>query len=104
LSKLSFSFSFELNPEDPNYDNYASGADDAGQAVRYYFLQAEKLKTDERSTLQVDFSHMASFLWQDGSFMDNLLQEFGRYEVYLRRAVTQFLNGTGYTVTKNRYF
>ena len=93
MSKFSFAiklafFSFELQPEDPNYDNYASGADDGRLAIRYYVVQSGKLKNEERSTLEVDFSHMASFQWQDGTFMDNLLQEYGRYEVYLRRAVT----------------
>jgi len=78
--------------------------DDSGAPIRYYMQMAEVLKNEERSTLQVDFSHMSSFQFGDAHFMDQLLQEFGRYEPYLRKAVTQFLNGLGYPLGKNRFF
>lgn len=96
---------FVLSPDDPNYDNYVSDMDDsAGQPLFYYRTQAHNLREDEKGTLSVDFQHMASFQWQDPAFMDNLMQDYGRYEVYLRRAVFQFLNGTGYAIQKNKYF
>jgi len=36
--------------------------------------------------------------------MDKLLQEYDRYEIYLRKAVFQFLNGLGYPYQKNKLF
>jgi len=36
--------------------------------------------------------------------MDKLLQEYSRYEIYLRRAVTEFLSKIGYALSKGKYF
>lgn len=36
--------------------------------------------------------------------MDKLVQDYCRYEPYLRKAVTQFLTAQGYQISKGKYF
>lgn len=88
---LNFLTHFELNQDDPNYEAYTTGVEDLGQPIRYYVNQAQSMKQDEKGTLSVDYRHLSSFQYSDPLFMDKLLQEYSRYEPYLRRAVTQFL-------------
>lgn len=78
--------------------------EDLGQPIRYYVNQAQSMKQDEKGTLSVDYRHLSSFQYSDPLFMDKLLQEYSRYEPYLRRAVTQFLTTQGYPVAKNKFF
>jgi hypothetical protein len=85
---LSQNFSFVLNKDDPNFEQYASSAEDINQPIRYYINQSEILKNDEKATLSVDYSHLSSFKFSDQLFMDKLCQEYSRYEPYLRQAVT----------------
>lgn len=60
--KLNY-FSFELNPEDPNYGQYADGfADkDNGAPIKYYVKTAERMREQEKVTMYIDFTHLASF-------------------------------------------
>jgi len=93
-----------LQQDDPNYEAYTNGVEDLGQPIKYYVNQADQMKNDEKSTLSVDYRHLSSFQFGDPLFMDKLLQEYSRYEPYLRRAVTQFLAAQGYPVARNKFF
>ncbi len=55
---------FELNEDDPNYDNYATGVEQ-GQPIYYYQNVAEKMRNNEHATMQVDFTHLSSFQFTD---------------------------------------
>jgi hypothetical protein len=61
--------SFELSPEDPNYNAYIEGAPEemlqSGEPIKYYVLQAEKLKQDEKVTMFIDFSHLLNYRFED---------------------------------------
>ena len=79
-----------LSPDDPNYEmyadqiNYDSSELDNGDQIRYYVKIAEELKIEEKRTMYVDFSHMSTFAWEDGQFIDRLQTEYIRFEPYLR--------------------
>ncbi len=95
--------SFELSPEDPNYNAYIEGAPEemlqSGEPIKYYVLQAEKLKQDEKVTMFIDFSHLLNYRFEDQggfSFVTGLVKEYNRFEVYLRKAITQFMNDLGH--------
>lgn len=62
------------------------------------------MQQDEKSTLSVDYRHLSSFQYQDPLFMDKLVQEYSRYEPYLRKAVTQFLTQQNYQMSKGKFF
>ena len=96
--------SFELSHDDPNYEAYTTGCDDSGAPIKYYIKQAQEMQQDEKSTLTVDYRHLSSFQYADPLFMDKLLQEYSRYEPYLRKAVTQFLLQQNYPISKGKYF
>ena len=49
------------------------------------------MKSEEKSTLLVDFKHLSYFQFSDGLFIEKMLGEYTRFEPYLRRAATQFL-------------
>ena len=61
-------FSFELSTEDPNYHADAEGAPEdmlnSGQ-IKYYVVQAEKLKQDEKVTMFIDFSHLLNYRFDE---------------------------------------
>jgi len=54
-------YRFELQQDDPNYEQYANGVEDNGQPIKYYIIQAEAMKNDEKSTMAVDYRHLSSF-------------------------------------------
>ena len=62
------------------------------------------MRNEEKSTLAVDYRHLSSFQYSDPLFMDKLVQEYSRYEPYLRKAVTQFLVAQNYPIAKGKYF
>ena len=72
--------------------------------LRVYIQMAADLKANEKQTLSVDFYHISSFQFQDPHFLESLLQEYERFEPYLRMAVTMFLTGQGYPPTKNLFY
>ncbi len=52
----------------------------------------------------IDFSHLMQFSFEDENFVSYIVNQFHRYEVYLRKAVTQFMNDLGHQYAKDRYF
>lgn len=55
----------------------------------------------------IDFTHIYNFDFgkgKDDKFISLLVNQYNRYEVYLRKAVTQFMNDLGHTYGKERYF
>lgn len=101
---MNFLNSFYLSEDDPNYAAYADGEEETGQEIYYYRREAEKLKNQEMGTMIVDFHHLASFQFNDPKFMDNLLQEYNRFEPYLRRGLTQFLADMDFQIHPNRFY
>jgi len=67
-------------------------------------MQAEKLKIEEKVTMFIDFTHLLHFRFSDEHFISHIVNNFHRYEVYLRKAVTQFMNDLGHHYGKDRYF
>ena len=51
-------YSFELDPSDPNFNAYAEGAEDPTKGIKYYWLQADRMKAEEKVTLFIDFNHI----------------------------------------------
>ena len=47
---------------------------------------------------------MVSFNWEDPGFMDKLMQEYSRFEPYLKKALTQFLADHGHQIVHNRWY
>lgn len=76
--------------------------------MKYYLLQAEKMRQDEKVTLFIDFSHLMQFRFDDTNpgfnFVTSLVKDYNRFEVYLRKAVTQFMSDLGYQDQKDRYY
>lgn len=55
----------------------------------------------------IDFSHLMQFGFSNESnlnFMMSVVNQYHRYEVYLRKAVTQFMTDLGHQYAKDRYF
>jgi len=84
-----------LDPSDPNFEVYADG-ESRDQPVKYYIKQAEKMKTDEKVTMFIDYIHLTQFKFQKDYIIEKITQEYNRYEGYLRRALSQFLNDLGH--------
>ena len=106
-------YSFQLSQEDPNYHAYIEGAPDdmlqeTNGAVRYYRLQAEKLKNEEKVTMFIDFSHLLQFPHFDDkngfNFVAAIVKEYNRYESFLRKAVSQFMSDLGHQYAKEKHF
>ena len=55
---------------------------------RYYERQAELLKRNDRTTMEIDFDHLSAF---DDALSTMVFQNFYRLEPYMRRAVSQFM-------------
>ena len=47
---------------------------------------------------------MSSFNWEDPLFLDKLIQEYSRFEPYLRQALTLFLADNGLQINKTTWF
>jgi hypothetical protein len=88
-----FLVNFELNPEDPNYDQYADGFADKqdGEPIKYYQKTAERMREQEKVTMYIDFSHLSQFNHRDQSFMQTIVHYFYKYEPNLRDGLTRFM-------------
>ena len=67
-------------------------------------MQAEKLRADEKVTLFVDYSHIQKYKFKDNNFNEAIVVEYHRYDPYLRRALTQFMNEQCPQYAKERFF
>jgi hypothetical protein len=59
--------------------------------MRLYVHTAEKMKAEEKVTMYVDFSHLASYPHPDPEFMRNIVQNFYKFEPDLRRGLVKFM-------------
>ena len=75
----------------------------AGEPIQYYVKQIDQLKADEVSTMYVDWNHLSSFNWEDPLFLDKLISEYGRFEPYLRMALTNFLAENEFQIQNTWY-
>jgi len=82
-----------LSPNDPNFNEYTDGIleMEEGAPLRYYMHQAEKMRQQEKVTMYIDFSHLASFPHSDPEFMSNLVRNFNKFEPDLRRGLVKFM-------------
>ena len=62
------------------------------------------MKSDEKATLFVDYSHIQKYKFKDINFMEAIVTEYHRYDPYLRRALTQFMNDICPVFAKERFF
>jgi len=96
---------FTLSPSDPNYEAYADQMNaEENQQIHYYRLQVQHLRNDEMKTMLVDWEHLTSFNWDDPLFLDRLLQEYGRFEPYLKKALTMFLADQDMLITATSWY
>jgi DNA replication licensing factor MCM6 len=81
-----------LKTDDPNYDYYAESARDQSE-IKYYHIQAEKMKNEEKTTMYIDFEHLASFHTgdEDDDLADDILANFYRFEGNLNKALHTFM-------------
>ena len=59
-----------MSEDDPNYQFYADGKEVQGRPIRFYVEQAELIKQYEKTTMQVDFSHLANFRFNEPYLID----------------------------------
>lgn len=93
-----------MDKEDPNFRTYADGVEDDSQPIHYYRIQAEKLKSDEKVTMFIDYSHIARFHFNEPTFNELIVTEYLRYEPYLMKALTTFMNENQKEYAKERFF
>jgi DNA replication licensing factor MCM6 len=75
-------------------------------SIKYYVITAEKLKQEEKVTMFIDFSHLLNYRFDETngfSFVTSLVKEYHRFEIYLRKALSQFMNDLGHTYAKDRF-
>lgn len=79
-------FSFQLDPSDPNYAQYADGVVDhqEGQPIFFYQWKANEMRDQEKNTMYVDFHHLANHPHNDGNFMREFVQSFIKCEKHMR--------------------
>lgn len=86
-------YSFTLKKEDPNYEYYAESALNRDGEIKYYHLQAEKMKVEEKSTMFIDFDHLSSFHTgdDDEDLAEDIIANFYRFEGNLTKALHAFM-------------
>lgn len=55
----------------------------------------------------IDFSHLMQYRFSEEEgvhIMAQIVNQYHRYEVYLRKAITQFMTDLGHQYAKDRYF
>lgn len=88
---------FELQEDDPNYAQYKQIMVDeeeqrlAGDPIKYYQLTAKKMIHQEKTTMSVDFQHLAKYHHNDGRFLTTLVSKYLLHEVDLKKALTNFM-------------
>ena len=100
-----------MSQDDPNFHAYIEGAPENlvqdYNDVKYYVIQAEKLRNEEKVTMFIDFSHLMLFKFDENNglnFVSSIVKEYHRFEPYLRKAITQFMSDLGHQYGKDRYF
>jgi DNA replication licensing factor MCM6 len=74
--------------------------------IKYYVVLAEKLKQEEKVTMFIDFSHLLNYRFDETggfSFVTQFVKEYHRFEVYLRKGLTQFMSDLGHSYAKDHY-
>jgi DNA replication licensing factor MCM6 len=54
------------------------------------------MKVEEKVTMYIDFTHLLHFRFEDSNFIDYVVNQYHRYETYMKKAVTQFMNDLGH--------
>jgi hypothetical protein len=67
-------------------------------------VNAEKLKADEKVTMFIDYNHLINFRFETPNFVELIVNEYNRFEPYLRRGITQFMSDLGHQYAKDRFF
>lgn len=90
---FNFLANYELKQDDPNFDNYlqAVGADDPNAKLLYYVHKAQRMRDEEKNTMEVDFRHLNDYPHADPEFMKNLVTNFYRYENDIRQGLSLFM-------------
>lgn len=75
--------------------------------MKYYPLQAQKLRDEEKVTMFIDFTHLLQFQFDERGgfiFVNSVVKEYTRFEPFLRKAVTQFMTDKGHPAPKGRQY
>ena len=74
----------------------------AGDPIKYYQLTAKKMIHQEKTTMSVDFQHLAKYHHNDGRFLTTLVSKYLLHEVDLKKALTNFMAQFGTVNMKKR--
>jgi len=74
-SYLFVNTSFELSPDDENYDQLIQVNPDRleGEPLKYYAEYAGKMAQNEEKTMYINFSHLSNFPHEDVLFIENIV-------------------------------
>jgi len=72
-----------------------------GQSKRIYIEQAEQMRTNDRSTLLIDFTHLYH---KDSDLADITLTDFYKHENSLKKGLADFMSSQFADYAKDRLF
>jgi Predicted ATPase involved in replication control, Cdc46/Mcm family len=72
-----------------------------GEVVKPYREQADQMRTNDRATLYVDFSHL---LKQDSELAETILSDYYRHENSLRKGLQDFMFNLYPEYARNKLF
>jgi DNA replication licensing factor MCM6 len=61
------------------------------------------MKNEEKIALYIDFYHLTQFDFKQQDFVEKIVNEYHRYEPFLRRAAGQFMTDLGHQFSKERF-
>jgi len=95
-----------LNSSDPNFEFYAGNEINSGQPIRYYHLQSNKIKSEEKTTMYIDFEHLGQFNTGDKEedLPEDILANFYRFESSMNKALYNFMIKYHPEYSKDRTF
>ena len=77
---------------------------ETGKLVKYYVVAAEKMMKNNRSTLLVNFSHLAEFAGEM-DLAEAIIREYYRHQPYLLKSLHKFMQAQFVEVkSEDQYF
>ena len=76
--------------------------EDPTRPIKHYHNEADRMKRDEKLMMTIDYNHLSAWRFKD-TIMESIVNEFHRFEPYIRKAITQFLSDLGSTHAKERF-
>ena len=82
-----------MSPNDPNFEFYAERAENETEGIKYYHLQAEKMKLEEKTTMYIDYEHLCQFNSgpDDEDLSEDILANYYRFDNNLTKSLYNFM-------------